>query len=280
MYRKVGMMIIGCFFVLACAPWAALAEEEPGKDSAIIGRIPGYVMNEFSSKHGVLRPYNAEREEGQPVEGMRTRIGYDETSGKTQSSLAIIRTYSRNIVKMGGVVLGENAEDGWGSWKLKKGDKEIYINVEVANDGQWYFLDILEKGDLELDLLAPVVSAAVVAHALEQEGKATLPILFDTGKATINPDSFGIIAEACTALRHKPALKVSIDGHTDNQGNAQQNKALSEQRAAAVQSALQLCGVAGERLSARGFGQDKPIGDNGTEEGRSKNRRVELVRVK
>ena len=76
-------------------------------------------------------------------------------------------------------------------------------------------------------------------------------------------------------LSANPDLKLSVDGHTDNVGNPVSNKTLSEERAKAVVSAIVAKGIGGERLSPSGYGQDKPIGDNKTEEGRAKNRRVE-----
>jgi len=73
-------------------------------------------------------------------------------------------------------------------------------------------------------------------------------------------------------------LKLRVEGHTDNQGNAAANQALSEKRAQAVMGWLVANGVDSSRLSAKGFGQSKPLADNGTEDGRAKNRRVELAR--
>ncbi|HEY8714481.1 MAG TPA: OmpA family protein [Candidatus Acidoferrum sp.] len=73
-------------------------------------------------------------------------------------------------------------------------------------------------------------------------------------------------------------LKLKVEGHTDNQGNAAANQALSERRAQAVVAWLTAHGVQASRLSAEGLGQTKPVADNGSEEGRAKNRRVELVK--
>jgi outer membrane protein OmpA-like peptidoglycan-associated protein len=73
-------------------------------------------------------------------------------------------------------------------------------------------------------------------------------------------------------------LRLAIEGHTDNAGSAAANKPLSQQRAQAVVTALTARGIAGARLTAAGFGSEKPIADNATEAGRAKNRRVELVK--
>ena len=78
-------------------------------------------------------------------------------------------------------------------------------------------------------------------------------------------------------LLAKPTIKVEVDGHTDNQGLASANLALSQQRAEAVVAYLASKGVSSTRLSAKGFGQTKPVADNATADGRQKNRRIEFT---
>ena len=114
--------------------------------------------------------------------------------------------------------------------------------------------------------------------ALRKDGFVTLPVLFDTGKASIRPESAGVVRQIADLLKQQPALKVSIEGHTDNQGNAAANKALSQQRAKAVVDAVTAQGVAPARMSAVGWGQDKPVADNRSHAGRARNRRVEMLK--
>jgi outer membrane protein OmpA-like peptidoglycan-associated protein len=92
------------------------------------------------------------------------------------------------------------------------------------------------------------------------------------------PDSEGVLQEIVKLLQQNPDLKLRVEGHTDNQGNAAANQALSEKRAQAVVTWLSGHGVAAARLAAKGFGQTKPAADNSTEDGRAKNRRVELAK--
>ncbi len=82
-----------------------------------------------------------------------------------------------------------------------------------------------------------------------------------------------------TLLLQNPDLKVKIQGHTDNLGEAEYNLTLSEKRANTVFQYLQLFGITTERLQAKGYGETQPVSSNDTEEGRAKNRRVELVRM-
>lgn len=127
---------------------------------------------------------------------------------------------------------------------------------------------------------APTVDSKGLKTELEKDGKIELGIKFVTGKANIDPASKAQISEIAKYLTAHPEIKLEVNGHTDNTGKADANKALSESRAQAVVAALTAEGVAADRLKAQGFGDTQPIADNATDEGKIKNRRVELVIVK
>lgn len=101
---------------------------------------------------------------------------------------------------------------------------------------------------------------------------------FDTDETTIQAESRPTVAEVVLLLHISPALRLGIEGHTDNTSTPAHNQQLSEARARAVVAALTAQGIAANRLLAAGFGQSKPLADNATEAGRAKNRRVELVK--
>ena len=122
------------------------------------------------------------------------------------------------------------------------------------------------------------VTADAMFDALSKDGFMALYINFDTGKAVIKPESQGTIAQIAALLKAHPELKLSIEGHTDNVGAPAANKTLSEDRAKAVLADVVKAGVAAARLSAIGWGPDKPLADNRSEDGRAKNRRVEIVK--
>ena len=104
-------------------------------------------------------------------------------------------------------------------------------------------------------------------------------ILFDTGQATIRDESKGDLQALGDLLKQQAALRLEIQGHTDNVGAAAFNQRLSEARAVAVkQYIVTNFGVAADRLTTAGFGDTKPVSDNSTEIGRAQNRRVELVK--
>jgi outer membrane protein OmpA-like peptidoglycan-associated protein len=123
------------------------------------------------------------------------------------------------------------------------------------------------------------LSADEMGKALAASGRIALyGILFDTGKDAIKPESEKVLGEIAALLARDKALTLRIEGHTDNVGKPADNLALSKRRAEAVKRWLVGKGVADARLEAAGLGDTKPVAPNGTDEGRAKNRRVELAR--
>ena len=115
-----------------------------------------------------------------------------------------------------------------------------------------------------------------------EEGRKELileGVNFETGKATLLPESKAILDKVGASLANFPDLKVEVAGHTDSRGAHAMNTKLSQSRAETVREYLIGRGVAGSQLTARGYGPDKPIGDNATDSGRARNRRVELHRT-
>ena len=110
------------------------------------------------------------------------------------------------------------------------------------------------------------------------DGKfVTRGILFDVNKATIKPESFGVLNEVSKMMKEHQNLIFSIEGHTDSDGAEDYNLELSAKRAAAVKTALQEMGIAKDRLKTEGKGESVPVSDNNTPEGKANNRRVEFI---
>jgi outer membrane protein OmpA-like peptidoglycan-associated protein len=125
------------------------------------------------------------------------------------------------------------------------------------------------------------VKAPDLAKALTDTGKVDIyGILFDTDKTELKPESRATLEEVAKLLRSDPALRLEVAGHTDNTGGADHNMKLSVGRAAAVVNALiSAYGIDKSRLATRGYGDTKPVAPNDTEDGRAKNRRVELRKL-
>jgi outer membrane protein OmpA-like peptidoglycan-associated protein len=102
-------------------------------------------------------------------------------------------------------------------------------------------------------------------------------VLFDTGKSTLRSGGTSSVYELATFLTEYPKRKILIEGFTDNTGSVSFNQTLSSQRANAVKQLLESRGIASNRIRTMGFGIEHPVGDNGTANGRSQNRRVEIV---
>ena len=159
---------------------------------------------------------------------------------------------------------------------LRQGGKEWWIDVSTGSFPLHGYVVVLEKEGMKQSL--GFLDAAAMKQAIDKDGRVALYINFDTDKATLRPDAQPVIDEIGKLLDGDATLKLSIEGHTDNTGAAAHNLQLSTARARSVLGALVGLGIDPARLSSKGFGQDKPIADNGTDEGRAKNRRVELVK--
>jgi outer membrane protein OmpA-like peptidoglycan-associated protein len=124
------------------------------------------------------------------------------------------------------------------------------------------------------------VNAATLANDINRTGHASVyGIYFDTGKADVKPQSDATLKEIAKLLQGQPQLKLYVVGHTDNQGALDPNMDLSRRRAEAVLTALTTkYAVPAIRLRAYGCGPYSPVASNDSENGRAKNRRVELVK--
>lgn len=107
--------------------------------------------------------------------------------------------------------------------------------------------------------------------------KRGIKIKFATASADLEPESNEILDEVASVMSQNERIRVRVEGHTDNTGKADSNKSLSDQRAASVRTYLASKGIAEDRLESVGCGQDVPVADNATDEGKAENRRVEFV---
>jgi outer membrane protein OmpA-like peptidoglycan-associated protein len=158
---------------------------------------------------------------------------------------------------------------------LEKPTTAKYVKVIFrTNHGGGY----METGRIRV-FSAPRPQSAEVKQQLEKTGHAVIhEINFATNSAEILEGSETILSQIAQVLNENPDMKIIIEGHTDNIGGDQENMELSEKRADAVKGWLVEHGhIDGKRLTTKGYGMTRPLTDNSTEEGRARNRRVELV---
>ena len=272
-------------FLLLVSPVVQMqvhAQESEFKDTPYFSGMPNF--NIYDAEDIEFDSYNFFNGKNcTAVEGKKFKRTYALKEGAQKSSvIQISRNYANAVRNMGGTVLFEgapqNAEcaDNNGLQmmvgKVVKDGNELWIEVATLGGDDYYLTLVLKE------LMKQDVTASDIFEALKRDGHIALYINFDTGKSIIKPESQPIIEQIIQMLKANPELKLSVEGHTDNVGKPASNKTLSEERSKAVVSAIVNQGIVTERLSSSGYGQDKPIGDNNTEEGRAKNRRVELVR--
>ncbi|SIS39120.1 Thrombospondin type 3 repeat-containing protein [Zobellia uliginosa] len=142
---------------------------------------------------------------------------------------------------------------------------------------------VLDKDDKCPEVAGTVANAGcpeVTEEVQKQLNDYARTILFDTGKSSIKAESTSVMVDIITILKEYPTAKFTVEGHTDSVGSKKLNQSLSESRALAVKEFLVDKGIEEFRLSAVGYGEDKPIASNNTRSGRKENRRVEINLVK
>lgn len=159
-------------------------------------------------------------------------------------------------------------------YRTRRGGKELWLQADLGYlAGGWVIVE--REGMAQTAGLLP---AAELKQQLDSAGKVALQVNFATDKTEILPESQPQIEQVAQLLKDDPALKLAVNGHTDNTGDAVHNQTLSEGRAKSVVAALAAKGIDAARLSAKGYGDTQPVADNGNEDGKAKNRRVELVK--
>jgi OOP family OmpA-OmpF porin len=271
------------FALAACAAAPAVAQEdaEGSKDHPMFSRMPGYYISDYDAQDFGSFDFDVgQGSETKHIEGKYWRIGYEIKEGQKKAGpLQIGRNYTDLMVKRGGKRLWEEltASGGETTASMPAGGHTIWLEVDVSNNGDDYDLIVVEEAAMKQDV---EFNAGQLAEELKSKGSVALHnILFDTGKASIKPESSSALSVIAEVLKSDPSLKLEIQGHTDNVGGAAANLKLSQDRAAAVKGYLvQTSGIAADRLTTSGFGDTKPVAPNTSEEGRAQNRRVELVR--
>jgi OmpA-OmpF porin, OOP family len=263
---------------------SAQNDVEGCKDHPLLTRMQLFYIIGCSENYNELQ-VRTSATETVAKEGNLFSIDYDfnfDAGEKMRSPLQIIKNYETAIVKNGGKLIYKNLNgmeaDIEATLYLSTREKEYWVKLS-GFAGNGIEVEAFKLNVLEIEAMQQEVGANEMYEAIAKDGFVALYINFETGKSTIKPESESVIAEIAAMLKQNPNLKVSVEGHTDNVGNLQSNQTLSESRANAVMKALVAQGVDASRMKYKGWGQTKPIGSNDTEEGRAKNRRVEIVKI-
>ncbi len=259
--------------------------------------LPEFYTLEFdffaTGKEGTNSAYNLYLN---PTEGDRSRIWF----GQDRMDWYVMKPNGDELIE-GNKSLADIMElNDWNHFALSfnKRALKVYvngkriINIPNAKAMDWFSFQTefwddhidyitnvrLAKGGVEL-YERNAQSMTPIEKAIAETGKfVTNNILFETGKATLKPESMAEIQKIADYMKKNPSARFEVQGHTDNQGSDKINDPLSQQRAESVVKALEGLGVDGFNLRAVGKGSHVPVADNSTADGRAKNRRVEFIK--
>lgn len=254
-------------------------DKENCKDHPFFNRLEKFYLADCQENYDEYI-FTIGQDKTQTLEGTVTKILYSSTipyGSELPSVLQVVKNYENAILKMGGKkIYSRTTSDGeWNgaTFHFQKDGNEYWLGIyNLANNpvDEFTFVLLTKEGMKE------EIEANAMFDKINSGNALTLYINFETGKSAIKPESQNIIDELSKMLSENSTLKITVEGHTDNVGNAVSNKTLSEQRTSSIKTALVNKGIAADRIKTIGYGQENPIADNSTNDGKAKNRRVEI----
>jgi OOP family OmpA-OmpF porin len=294
--------LLTIFTVLPISTSFAQKDADGCTDPQLFNRMPGHYLDRCSTSPFEVRrfPVGPLGADGslklQEVEGQWRVFAYRPVEGTPPASpLQIQRNFQNAAKAAGGTVegsypewcklmlddsfkLGNNCTDSGTTIKFAKDGKETWVFVDATSSGQTGYRDGYSLYIIQREAMTQDIVANELLDKINKDGMVALYLNFDTGSANLQATSNSQLDQIAAMLKSSAALNIEVGGHTDNVGAADANQKLSEARAAAVVKALATRGIAATRLTAKGYGATAPIADNRTEDGRGKNRRVELTK--
>ena len=275
--RRVLSCLFLCSLFLLFSAYASAQDDTPADtegctDSTLVTRYPRSHIDSCDNKEFDAADFPVQQKPDGSVVTKHLEGEYRESIYITQtgvSALQLTRNF-QGALKNAGFTIDYSSppEEVVGH----KGNTWVYVLSRTES----YEQKIVTVKEMVQEVKA---DAAGLENEIEKTGQvAVYGIHFDTGKASLKPDSDTVLSEIVKMMQQNPGLKLKIEGHTDNLGTAASNQVLSQKRSESVVAWLAAHGVDASRLTATGRGQTVPIGDNSTDDGRAKNRRVELVK--
>jgi outer membrane protein OmpA-like peptidoglycan-associated protein len=252
-----------------------LAPDQPGcVDSKVFPKLLACRIDNCEKKDSDHRDVSVgENEKGQvitaSIDGNSRAVMYECAEGTTPATIV---DQAAKALKAAGFEVPYQFADAEASLTARKDD--MWVTVEAASR----FYTLTETSAVAMDFDA--TDAASLSEMIERYGHVPVGgIQFQAGRAELTPESDAILAEVATLMNDHPTWRLRVEGHTDNTGSKMSNMTLSFRRASAVVAWLTSKGIKRARLDPQGIGDARPVADNNTEEGRQKNRRIELVKI-
>jgi OmpA-OmpF porin, OOP family len=272
------LIVLSIYFLTTGVTISMTSEQDfkGGKDHPLLSRMPDFRLSDY--KEAEFDSYRFIGSDKKPVmiEGHKYYIEYRINSGKSEpGELKIRRNIQEALKKIGGKVVFDDNFNKASTIIVQKDNKETWVEVRSYNN--MYRLNIVEKSIMKQEVIA---NADAMGNDIKSTGHVSVyGINFENGKSDINTESAAAIAQISILLTKDNSLKLYVVGHTDNVGTLDANMKLSKERSdAVVNSLVSNYGISADRLKAYGVASLVPVASNDTEEGKAKNRRVELVK--
>ncbi|HUH27241.1 OmpA family protein [Gelidibacter sp.] len=262
--------------------YAQEMDAEGCKDHPFFNRLDNYYIDGCKENYNTYE-FMVGNDKTQTLEGTLVDIlySYDGPFGPNlPSKLQVIRNYENAVAKMGGKKVYSRTTDdgGWtgATFHLQKDGTEYWLGIyDLINNPVDQFTLVL----LTIEGMTQEIATNEMFEKINSGLPLALYVNFETGKSTIKSESEHIVAELYQMMNENPTLYILVEGHTDNVGNKASNQSLSEQRATSLKAALVNKGIAPDKIKTVGLGQDQPLADNSTDDGRARNRRIEIKKI-
>ncbi len=279
---------LGVFAVMSFVLSTSFAQEPLARDAGgctdppFFTRPDHYYITKCSSNRNAY-DFKISESQSLTVEGglISTTYSFDSHSrSAVPGSVQVVNKYKATVEAMGGTrISSANTNSGNNNnvtFRFQKDGNEYYLGISgIGNNPLYQFtVALVTRESLNSEAAANVMTEKI------NEGETLTPnINFETGTSAIKDESQDIVVELYKMMNENPTLEISVEGHTDNVGSKIANQTLSEGRAESIKAALVMKGISADRIKTSGFGQDQPLGDNTTEDGKAKNRRVEIKKL-